>query len=196
MTAQVNDSCFHRKIVFAVAGVFGDGLFDPEATGIQPVPPSTACWRGYVAHYAISGDELFLTSLHMGLPEDLALRAQSGEGPELFGVLPTLDEYSGFFYEGFQVRMLFTGGLLLVDGFIQKWYVHMGFQSAWKFENVREVIFEAGKLTEDRDRSAEMAAARAKFADDLQQLGDRFGLPADDGIEECSKKCFSHEYRL
>jgi hypothetical protein len=99
MTAQINDTCFHRKIEFNVAGISGSGLFDPASLPFQPVATSSACWRGYVAHYSIIDDELFLTSLDIGLPKDLELRAKAGGGPELFGVPPIGKKFSGFVYD-------------------------------------------------------------------------------------------------
>jgi hypothetical protein len=194
MTAQINDTCFHRKIDFAVAGISGDGLFDPATIGIEPVSMSTACWRGYVAHYSICDGELFLTSLHIGLPQDDAIRARAGKGPELFGVLPIADRFSGFLYEGFQSPISFSGGLLLAHDFIRDLYVHMGFHPAWKYKDVREVIFDAGRVTDDSDRSADMAAARAQFIDDTKHSEGRFHEPTRGDIEEWIQKCFSREY--
>jgi hypothetical protein len=112
MTAQINDTCFHRKIDFSVAGISGFGLFEPATIGIEPVSMSTACWRGYVAHYSIIDGELYLTSLHIGLSQGDAIRAKAGKRPELFGVLPTADRFSGFLYQGFQSPVSFTCGLL------------------------------------------------------------------------------------
>ena len=102
--------------------------------------------------------ELFLTSLHIGLPPKHVIRAQSGKGPEKFGVLPTADRFSGFLYEGFKSPIPFTGGLILAHDFIPELYVQMGFYTAWKYKTVREVIFDEGRITDDFDRSSDMAA--------------------------------------
>jgi len=190
MTAQINDTCFHQKIDFAVAGISGSGLFEPASVGIKPVATSTACWRGYVAHYSILDGELFLTSLDIGLSPQDGIRARAGKGPELFGVLPTAALYSGFTYKGFKAPVAFTGGLLLADDFIPELYVHMGFHPAWKYKNVREVIFDKGRLAEDIDRSSDMAAARANFTD---EKGD-FKEPAYQDMRSWIAKCFSRKY--
>src|SRR5688500_14093838 len=105
MTAQINDTCSHRQIEFAIARISGSGLFDPATLGIQPVGMSTACWRGYIAHYSIVDGQLLLTSLMLGLP--------SGQRPELFGVSPIRDRFMGYRYEGLQVAIPFVGRLLL-----------------------------------------------------------------------------------
>lgn len=183
MTAQINDTCFHLKTNFAVAGISGSGLFDPESLGTSPVPMSTACRRGFVAHYAILESELFLTSLDIGLPQ--------GEHPELFGVLPTRDRSSGSIYQGFQAPVPFTGGLLLADGFIHKLYVHMGFHPAWKYERVREVTFDAGRVLEDHDCSAQMAHLRTKFIRDMNRASRKDRERGD--IAAWIKRCFSRD---
>jgi hypothetical protein len=133
---------------------------------------------------------LFLTSLDLGLSPQNAIRARAGKGPELFGVLPTAAEYAGFTYKGFKTPMKFTGGLLLADDFIPELYVHMGFHPAWKYKNVREVIFEKGSLTKDMERSSDMAAARAKFTDEKNC----FIEPSYSHMRSLMSKCFSREY--
>jgi hypothetical protein len=55
------------------------------------------------------------------------------------------------------VRVPFSGGLLLGQGFIRTTYVHMGFHPAWKFEKVAELLLEHGGVTSTLDRSAELA---------------------------------------
>ncbi len=90
--------------------------------------------------------------------------------------------------------MPFTGGLLLANDFVQDLYAHMGFHPAWKFHNVREVLFEAGRLTGDIDRAAEMAEVRTKFIEQAKSSGERVGRPADVEIEAWIEKCFSREY--
>jgi hypothetical protein len=191
MTAQINDSCFHRKIDYAVAGISGSGIFDPAAVGIRPVPLNTACWRGYIAHYSILDGELFLTALHTGLSRKDAIRARAGRGPELFGILPTSDRF-GFFYNNFKQRIPFTGGLLLANDFIRELYIHMGFHPPWKYKEVREVIFDAGRVTDEFDRSAEMATARTKFIFEPRTIG-QFD-PIGGEIDAWIKQCFSREY--
>src|ERR1043166_443297 len=122
MSAQINDTCFHRKTDFSVAGVSGSGLFEPATIGIKPVSFTSARWRGHVAHYSLLDGELFLTMLCVWLSPDDPIHAKTGHGPELFGVLPTADRFPHLGYEGFQSRVSFTGGLLLADGFIQELY--------------------------------------------------------------------------
>ena len=194
MTAQINDTCFHQKIDFKVAGISGSGLFDPDTLAFKPISVSSACRRGHVAHYSILDGELYLTSLAVGLPDALAPRAEAGEGPELFGVLPKADPFWVFLYKGFQQPTVFTGGLLLADDFIRELYVHMGFHPAWKYRTVREVIFDSGRIIGEFDRSDEMATAREKFVEGTGRSPGKSDPPADGEIQEWIRKCFSREY--
>lgn len=195
MTAQINDTCFHHKINFAIAGISGSGIFDPATLGFEPDGMCSACWRGYITHYSILNDSLFLTSLEVvGFPEDLASQAEAGTGPELFGVLPTSGHFLGYGYEGFQLPIAFTGGLLLAHGFIRQLYVHMGFHPVWKYERVREVIFDAGRVTADYDRSSEMAEAREKITVDMDSPNAAGAEPAPRDVLDWIGKCFLRDY--
>lgn len=171
MTAQINDTCFHEKIEYSIAGISGRGLFAPEDIGIKPAATSTACWRGYVTHYTICDSELFLTRLEIGI-EKSSSDGGTFKAPELFGVSPKEDSFHGFCYEGFQARVVFTGGLLLAHDFIDELYVHMGFHPAWKYNDVREVIFDKGKIVHDYDRSAEMAELRSRISGEKRPLSE------------------------
>ncbi len=151
----------YRGSAYQVTGVEGEGLFDPRPFGIDPWPISTACWRGYYCSYSMEGDELRLVDLHIGLAEEDAERARHGEGLVLGGVRPQYDErHESFVYAPLELPVAFTGGLLLGRGFITELYVHMGFQPGWKYREVHELLFEAGRLQQAFDRSAAMEAIR------------------------------------
>ena len=53
MSSQQPDTVTYEGESYDVIGVHGDGLFDPEALGIQTVAPNTACWRGFIAGYDV-----------------------------------------------------------------------------------------------------------------------------------------------
>ena len=57
----------------------------------------------------------------------------------------------------------FTGELLVADKFIHELYVHMGFQSAWKFETVHELVISHGTLLDTKDISRQMAQVREQM---------------------------------
>ncbi len=174
MTAQIDDLFRYRRSLYSVAGISQEELFDISALGLRPVSTCTACWRGYQAVFGLSKSQLVLAELNVSLfsgvdPED-PWREQDMEpvaGPVINGVSPTpaTDEHDWFnnHYKKLHYQLTYSGGLLLAKGFIRDLYVHMGFQSPWKYETVVELIFEAGVIQAEYDRSESMATIRASL---------------------------------
>ena len=210
MTAQISDTFRYRKKRRSLAGVNGSGLFEPSQQGVKAVGWSTACWRGFHCAYEVADRSLFLTQVNLGLSEEDRAAADRGEGPNLFGKLlrrytirghstnlhtgevKTSWESSDFMVDGLREIVPFSGGLLLGDGFIQKMYVHMGYHPAYKFKVVHELVFDAGRLTEEHDRSAQMAEFRGMLS--VRAL-EPDGPASRAEIEAWVKRCFSLEYK-
>ncbi len=185
MTAQMNDTCFHRKIEYSIAGISGSGLFDPADLGLKTFGFSSACWRGYVAGYTLTENQLLLTRLQLGLaPADLR------RATEIFG--PPAERSDGFIFQNLGRPVPYTGGLLLADGFITELYVHMGFHPAWKYQEVRELIFDQGCLIADEDRSGQMTKVREKISSKEQLRPTAKAGPEE--IERWIEECFSRKY--
>ena len=170
MTAQVTDSILIDGRLYDICGIHGDPPFVPESLGIVPVPPHTACWRGYINVYRIYRRRLVLEQLHTWLSTSTAepeARSASLRGPAINGVdprvTPITDDLAENFYDEMHLELPFTGGILAGRGFLRDLYVHMGFPPAWKFESVYEAIFEKGKLTELRDVSPQMNEIRTRM---------------------------------
>lgn len=161
MTAQVTDTVVHDGFEFAVAGVSGGPLFEPQAVGLKPVMMDTSCWRGFVCVYSTDNGRLHLTSLMVGAQSMLAGEAIT-EATVLLGAQarPSKIPRHAWLFEGLRHPIDFSGGLLLGRGFIRSTYVHMGFHPAWKYEQVVEVILADGTVTKAEDLSAAMAAKR------------------------------------
>jgi len=177
MTAQISDSLFYRDERYSIAGLNGDGLFDPAHIGLKTRMISTACRRGFVCDYSLRDRRLILTRLTVGFrPEDLQ-RAERGDGPVLFGLTPKRDEckcwdccteedstyWSDFYYDGLSIPLKYTGGVLIGADFIDEMYIHMGFHPAYKYSRVHELLFESGQLVKASDLTSEMA----KFREDI-----------------------------
>jgi hypothetical protein len=159
MTAQIDDTFRYRETEYSVAGISEGELFDISILGMTPSMASTACWRGYQAVFAVVQSRLVLDTLHVNL-----LRSGEGKnryervpGPLINGITPTppRKEFDFFnnHYEGLNYQLKYSGGLLLANEFIESLYVHMGFHPAWKYETVIELIFDAGILKQEFDRS-------------------------------------------
>lgn len=171
MTAQIPDTLLLEERTFSIAGVNGQGLFDPASYGMYPLQRITSCWRGYVCEYKLLSNKLFLNRLRINLGTyegDGNKYAFAPEaGPQINGVEPVLATVSQDFfsntYHQLNLHVEFTGGILAADDFIQELYVHMGFHPAWKYRHVVEVILSHGYVTETRDVSGIMQEIRNKM---------------------------------
>lgn len=163
MTAQVPDQFTYRHKEYQLAGLNGQGLFDPQDHNMRLTAPHTACWRGFTAHYAVQDRQLRLKGLKVHAPEvDTLPLLLYGAPLQLFEDGDDICENMGFdgMYQDCPDPVPFTGGLLLADGFIAELYVHMGFHPAWKYREVHELVFEKGNLVKETDRSGQAAELR------------------------------------
>jgi hypothetical protein len=164
MTGQISDGFRYQEHEFAISGISDHKTwFKPSRMRLKPDSPTTACWRGYVAHFALANAQLVLDQLHICLVgKDYAPRT----GPIINGVKPKgpsadRDWFNNHYLDlGYPLK--YTGRLLLGTGFIQALYVHMGDQLPWKYENVHELVFKDGLLIEAYDRSDQMVAIRQR----------------------------------
>lgn len=178
----------YRGSEYSLAGINGDCLFEPRDHGIRNFGEHSACERGYVAKYAVKGDRLFLEELDINL---------GTEKPRLHGAVPSGSgtEYHLFdsHYTNIHMPIPYTGGLLIALGFVDELYVPMGFQQAWKYEEVHELLFENGRLKAARNVSDTMR----EFREEMRGCAlkpDR-ELP----MKEMAKgmdQCFSRKYTL
>lgn len=192
MTAQIQDVFHYRNQPYALAGISEGELFDVASLGVAPVPSCSACWRGYQAEYALRDGRLVLASLHLSL---------EGCGPTLHGVKPSrvkAERYDFFnnHYEGLDLPIAYSGGVLLADGFLRALYVHMGFHPAWKYERVIELVFDEGRLTGEHDRSERMAELRERFTRTEEVEASPKQMPTREEIREFVERCFDRRYRM
>jgi len=160
MTAQIADRIEIEGEPYAIVGVKGTGLFDPDALGIACEMRSTGCVRGYYATYASKEGELRFTSLEISL----AGWRRMDFAPTISGAGPS--DVTGDGHATYEIDAVipFTGTLLAARGLIVELYEHLGFQPAWKYRNVRELTFREGRLERERDVSAEIAEVRKHLA--------------------------------
>lgn len=161
MTAQATDAIIYQQRHFSLVGVEGGALFEPAAHGLRPVSVSTGNWAGFLCVYRVEDEQLTLDSVTLGAGAEDREAIARGEGPLLYGVAPELDERSyEVSYRSLRQPLAFTGTLTLGADFVWDQYVHMGFHPAWKYRVVIDLVFEAGKMVQETDRSAEMARLR------------------------------------
>jgi hypothetical protein len=177
MSSQQPDTVAYGGEAYELIGLRGDGPFDPEAYGIQTVPPHTGCWRGFIAGYEVRARRLYLQSLSIWA---------AGPLPALFGVEATgSDEDDGVVRHLFDPSLggrvegeytfedapiAFTGGLLVGREFVGQGHSTLGGDPPWLYATVHALTFEDGWLVDAIDRSAEMAAARVHAGRDGDEL--------------------------
>lgn len=128
----------------------------------------------------------------------LQIIKNSACGPAIHGVYPVPPESrhdSGAFsdhYYDVGLPMPFSGGLLICDGFILELFTHMGFHPAWKYEEVKELLFRDGLLTQIRDRSDEMKKMRESLVDADEEKMDRQSL---EDLASWIESSFDRRYR-
>jgi hypothetical protein len=155
MTAQMPDQFLYKEESFVLIGFKGSNLFNPEDYGIYPIMASTACYRGFVASYTITDQQLILNGL--------MLRSQEEKLTEI-NERATIKWKSpmgfNFMYRDLNFPIKFTGFILLGKDFIDEMYVHMGFQRPISFETVIEFQFKDGEIVAVNDFSELIAKLR------------------------------------
>jgi len=168
MTSQIPDTLLVDGQEYSIAAINGDSLFSPDDYGLTPAHTFTACWRGWLCQYALADGWLVLDNLRMNLtlvPESDEVGEPIGfGGPRLNGLHPVFpnDEVWPFNnrYDWLNLTIPFTGRLLAGRGLTQESYRHMGFQPAWQYRSVLEVVAHQGQVTDVFDVSERIAAIR------------------------------------
>ena len=186
MTAQVSDGFVYNEKSYGISAIEDVELFSKhfniKSFGLKPTSPDTACWRGYVAEFAIKNSMLVLNTLETNNGND-----KNNIIPEINGRTPKIDkpeglvdgrlDYRKLMYTDIDFPILYTGGILITDGFLMEYYVHMGFQSPFAYETVIELIFKEGKHIATNDLSEVAAKKRAKTTPDEEKSEDWENLP-------------------
>ncbi|MDE7422751.1 MAG: hypothetical protein K2N51_03530 [Lachnospiraceae bacterium] len=154
MTAQVGDRFIYKGDNYSIVAISNPIQFNPLDYGINPVACCSACWNGYWCDYHISMKGIMLQNLYINSENDYY--------PEINNVNPEKEDKKSFQYMGhhlyrnINIFMEYTGKILIGKGFINKYYIHMGYQRAWAYEVLEELVFDNGKLVKTVDHS-EMA---------------------------------------
>ena len=81
MTFQALNLIYLNEQQVGFAGIDGKGLLIPSDFGIKTRSASSGCWRGYIMHYEIKNDEIYMLGFWV--------RTKNGVNPpEINGVAP------------------------------------------------------------------------------------------------------------
>lgn len=162
MTAQIGDRFRYKKNEYSIVAISNPLKFKPEDYGITPEPVCTACWAGFWCEYHISEKGIVLENLYVNSKDDYY--------PEINGVSPAAGEkcskkyieYMGHHcYRGVNIKIPYTGKIVVGKDFMREYYIHMGYQRAWSYKVLKEFVFKDGVLLDVIDHS--------KVAEDLRQ---------------------------
>ena len=93
-------------------------------------------------------------------------------------------------YKNINMPISYTGKILLGNGFMHEYYIHMGFQRGWAYKELVEFIFEDGVLLECNDLSHIAKAQR----DTIKKHGEDSPYPDDGDIPKFVNESFSLDY--
>ncbi len=199
MTAQIGDIYKYQKKECTIVALSDANPFDPKDFGLEPHAISSACWRGYWCEYAIENDKLLLKNLYLYNEDDNYPQFNGVEvSPPEFeeykcngGKKVTMEANFGHrVYREVNMPISYTGKILLGDGFIQEYYIHMGFQRGWAYKKLIELVFEEGILLECNDLSHIAKAQREA----MKQGSVNPRRPSGDNIPKFVEDSFSLDY--
>ncbi|CAL2083390.1 hypothetical protein [Tenacibaculum sp. 190524A02b] len=187
MTAQLSDSFVFKGESYSLTG-FTEGIdFHPENYNISIKSASSACWRGFVREFSIENDELLIKNFNVN---DAGVTANFLQ-PIINGIVPKRNKGKfNFFnksYENIDLKINYTGAILIGKGFISELYVHMGFHPAWKYETVYELTFEKGNLIAYIDLSEKLKEVRKEYKTQKKKT-------EESDISEWIKETFNQKY--
>ena len=151
MTAQRHELLGYQGKKYSILAIENEFPFSPQDYGFNPVMLHTGCYRGYYSLFAVKENELLLDKLFVNQEEEL---------PVWRGVEPVTGEDVKWTYAGLDLPIDYTGGIIVGDGFLHKYYQHMGYQYPHCYEEVLEFKFTGGELEDVIDKSDEAEAAR------------------------------------
>lgn len=114
----------------------------------------TGCYRGYIATFGLDDkDRLTLCDLSFRVDDKQQRLEINGKGPS---AIQTEGNNRHFYlkYTDLDYWLLYySGSILIADGFIDKYYIHMGYQDPIYYETVFELTFKDGVLAGTKDFS-------------------------------------------
>ncbi len=159
MSAQFEDIYIFQNKSYSIIKAKPSACFEPKEYGLEPdTDCCSACWKGFHAVFSIVEKRLFI--------KDLFIETKDQIYPSIAGVQVKFQkevDYFTFFpvYESLSLFVPYTGKLLVGEGFLKEYYVHLGYQRLWAYQEVKELIFKDGILVEINDLSNLAAQLRA-----------------------------------
>ena len=187
MTAQIGDVYKYKGTRYTLVASSANMPFSPEYYGLEPEGICTACWNGYWCEYKIDG-ELYLKNLYVNCRDDyypplngIQVSPMEYEEVEAFSMgkgkhKTTIPKHMGHHvYQDLGLFVPYSGNILIGDGFLFEYYIHMGLQRPFAYSTLLELVFLNGTLIEEYNRS--------DIAQKLRELYDSRRTGADKDTE-------------
>ena len=163
MSSQIDDEFIYNDNKYYLSAVeFPQNFIDIYSLGIKPTEFTTACYRGFVATFAINNEKLVLNKLYTNNGNKI-----KNEVPIINNKLPKisvpnglLDEYKNswreFTYEDIDLVINYTGSIIIVKDYINKYisgpYAFLSI-SPFCYKEIIKLTFVEGNFTNIKDLS-------------------------------------------
>lgn len=189
MSAQVGDRFTFKREAYSVVAMSEPIQISPRDYGVTPESVGEVCREGYWCEYLISNKGIILKNLYVNSKDDFY--------PVINGVEPTTaqkgstgySQYMGHhLYKNINVAVKYNGTMILGKDFIKKYYTRTGYQKAWSYQILNELVFKDGKLVETIDHTEAAKKMRAEVDGYMEQ-----NLDIKEHISEIVEACFPEE---
>ena len=185
MTAQIGDSYKYNGKLYEIVAHSApkQKVFDPADYGLNPSSIETCCWDGYWCEFEVT-DALYLQKLTVHCDDcnypDICGR-NTGIPYEVMQILassPDFDNTGYVTYEEMNLKIPYSGRILVGDDVIRKYCFHMGYQRAYAYKKLIEFELEDGILKNIQDLSKKAEDFRKKMnGKDVEEFEHRGGIP-------------------
>lgn len=117
-------------------------LFNPEKYGLNPTAPHTACWKGFVLHFLLKNNKLYLSKLQVYCEDD--------NYPTINNVNAIKEDSEFFIYDNLNLELKYTGTVVIGTELLP-FFRRKAFTGPHCFLNTYDLHFSDGVLTSYED---------------------------------------------
>lgn len=147
MSSQMTDPFkWNRKEYVFIGASDVYSLFDPEKYGLKPEAPHTACWKGFVIHFSVKNDQLYV--------DKLEVYCDNGIYPVINDVKPKdRTRFSGFYvYNGLKMPLKYTGSII-IGKHLKERFQNSAFTGPYSYDITYQLEFTEGILSDYKETS-------------------------------------------
>ena len=113
-------------------------LFDTSTFGLKPTAPHTACWKGFVIHFLLKNNQLYISKLEV--------YCEDNNYPSINNIDAYKEENESFYmYDSLNLPLTYTGNIVIGTKLLDR-YVGRAFTGAHSYENTYDLHFVDGIL--------------------------------------------------